>query len=143
MEKITKRQMFEAIIRWADGEVLSYTDKDGEVVEVEVDALRVFAEHEIQLLDKKAEKAKESAAKRKKEDPLYDAVKFALNDEFKTIADITEDLVAAGHDVTVAKVTYRLSKLVEAGEAEKAPIKVGGEGTKTRTVQGYRAAATE
>jgi len=141
MEKITKRQMFEAMMSWADGEGFVFIDKDGMETEVDATAVKAFAEHEIQLLDKKAEKAKESAAKRKKEDPLYDAVKFALSDEFKTIADITEDLVASGYDVTVAKVTYRLSKLVEAGEAEKTPIKVGGEGTKTRTVQGYRSTA--
>lgn len=141
MEKITKRQMFEAMMSWADGEGFVFIDKDGMETEVDATAVKAFAEHEIKLLDKKAEKAKESAAKRKKEDPLYDAVKFALSDEFKTIADITEDLVAAGYDVTVAKVTYRLSKLVEAGEAEKTPIKVGGEGTKTRTVQGYRSTA--
>ncbi len=139
MEKITKRQMYEALVNFAKGETLSY-EVDGEIVEVTDEELMAFAEHEIDLLNKKAIKAKESAAKRKKEDPLYEVVKDALGDEFKTIADITEDIVACGYaDVTVAKVTYRLNKLVEAGEAEKTPVKVGGENAKSRTVQAYKA----
>ena len=140
-EKATKRQMFEALVNFANGGAMEYTDeKTDTIFEVTDAALREFAQHELDLLDKKAEKARENAAKRKKEDPLYEVVKSALGEEFKTIADITEDLVAAGYDVTVAKVTYRLNKLVEAGEAEKTPVKVGGgDGTKTRTVQAYKA----
>lgn len=140
-EKATKRQMFEALINFAGGESLAYETEEG-LVEVTDEQLKVFAAHEIELLDKKAAKAKESAAKRKKEDPLYDIVKYALGEDFKTIADITEDIVASGYeDVTVAKVTYRLNKLVEAGDAEKTPVKVGGgeNGGKTRTVQAYKA----
>jgi len=145
-DKATKRQMFEALINFANGGAMEYTDeKTDSVMEITDEALRVFAEHEIELLDKKAVKAKESAAKRKKEDPLYAVVKDALTDEFKTIADVTEDILAAGYeDVTVAKVTYRLNKLVEAGEAEKTPMKIGGgDKGKARTVQAYRAVAAE
>lgn len=144
-EKVTKRQAYEAMINWAQGLGLVFVDKDGVETEIDSAYIKEFAEHEIELLDKKAAKAKESAAKRKKEDPLYEVVKNTLGEDFKTIADITEDIVAAGYaDVTVAKVTYRLNKLVEAGEAEKTPVKIsGGEGTKTRTVQAYRAAAAE
>lgn len=145
-DKATKRQMFEALINFANGGAMEYTDeKTDSVMEITDEALRVFAEHEIELLDKKAVKAKESAAKRKKEDPLYAVVKDALTDEFKTIADVTEDIVAAGYeDVTVAKVTYRLNKLVEAGEAEKTPMKIGGgDKGKARTVQAYRAVVAE
>ena len=140
-DKATKRQMFEALINFANGGAMEYTDeKTDSVMEITDEALRVFAEHEIELLDKKAAKAKESAAKRKKEDPLYDVVRTALGEDFKTIADITEDIVAAGYeDVTVAKVTYRLNKLVEAGEAEKTPVKIGGgDAGKARTVQAYK-----
>lgn len=145
-DKATKRQMFEALINFANGGAMEYTDeKTDSVMEITDEALRVFAEHEIELLDKKAVKAKESAAKRKKEDSLYAVVKDALTDEFKTIADVTEDILAAGHeDVTVAKVTYRLNKLVEAGEAEKTPMKIGGgDKGKARTVQAYRAVTAE
>ena len=141
-EKVTKRQMFEALINFAAGESLAYETEDG-LIELTDEQLKQFAEHEIQLLDKKAAKAKESAAKRKKEDPLYDIVKYALGEDFKTIADITEDIVASGYeDVTVAKVTYRLNKLVEAGDAEKTPVKIGGgDAGKARTVQAYRSTA--
>ena len=132
-EKATKRQMFEALVNFANGGAMEYTDeKTDSIMEITDEALRAFAEHEIELLDKKAAKAKESAAKRKKEDPLYAVVKDALTDEFKTIADVTEDLVAAGYDVTVA------------GEAEKTPIKVGGgDAGKARTVQAYKAVEAE
>ena len=141
-EKITKRQMFEALVNFAAGEALAYETEDG-LIEITDEQLKLFAEHEIELLDKKAVKAKESAAKRKKEDPLYDVVKYALGEDFKTIADITEDIVASGYeDATVAKVTYRLNKLVEAGEAEKTPVKIGGgDAGKARTVQAYRSTA--
>lgn len=141
-DKVTKRQMFEALINFANGNEMSYVDeKTNETVEITDEVLKTFAEHEIDLLDKKAAKAKENAAKRKKEDPLYAVVKDALTAEFRTIADITEDILAAGYeDVTVAKVTYRLSKLVEAGEAEKTPVKIGGgDKGKARTVQAYKA----
>ena len=141
-EKITKRQMFEALVNFAAGEALAYETEDG-LIEITDEQLKLFAEHEIELLDKKAVKAKERAAKRKKEDPLYDVVKYALGEDFKTIADITEDIVASGYeDATVAKVTYRLNKLVEAGEAEKTPVKIGGgDAGKARTVQAYRSTA--
>jgi len=144
-EKATKRQMFEALVNFANGGAMEYTDeKTDSIMEITDEALRAFAEHELELLDNRAAKAKESAAKRKKEDPLYAVVKDALTDEFQTIADVTEDLVAAGYDVTVAKVTYRLNKLVEAGEAEKTPIKVGGgDAGKARTVQAYKAVEAE
>ena len=141
-EKVTKRQMFEALANFAAGESLAYETEDG-LIEVTDEQLKLFAEHELQLLANKATKAKESAAKRKKEDPLYDIVKYALGEDFKTIADITEDIMATGYeDVTVAKVTYRLTKLVEAGEAEKTAVKVGGgDAGKARTVQAYRSTA--
>jgi hypothetical protein len=144
MKEVTKRQMFEAMVNFANGGALEYFDeKSGETIEVTDEVLRTFAEHEIQLLDKKAAKAKETAAKKKKEDPLYDVVKCALTEEFRPITEITKDIIDAGYEgVTSAKVTYRLNKLVEAGEAEKTPIKVGETG-KTRTVQGYRQAHME
>lgn len=139
-EKITKRQYFEALINWVDGKGLIFTDGEDEV-EVDVEIFKDFAQHEIELLDAKAAKARETAAKKKKEDQILDLVKVALTEEFKTIAEITEELTAAGYDVTVSKVTYRLGVLVKEGVAEKADVKVeGGEGTKTRTVKAYKLA---
>ncbi|MDV3428768.1 MAG: hypothetical protein LIR50_17395 [Bacillota bacterium] len=140
MDKLTKRNVFEALVNYATEGAMEF-EKDGAKIEVTPEEIKAFAENEIGLLDKKAAKAKERGAKKKEErDELCDAVQSALTDEFATIADIAS--LVEGEDVTVSKVTYRLNKLVAAGLAEKADIKVGGEdGKKTRTVKGYRAVA--
>ena len=134
MEKMTKRNVYEALINYANTGVMSY---DGN--EVTAEALAAFAENEIALLDKKAAKAKERAATKKAEgDELTDAVRAAMSTEtFEPIAEIAARI--EGEDVTVAKVTYRLTQLVKNGEAEKQELTIpGGEGQKARKVQGYK-----
>ena len=129
MEKITKREMFEAIVEAAKGAEFKFTAED----------VITFAENEIALLDKKAVKAKErAAAKRAEGDELTDAVRAAMSTEdFEPIAEIAARI--EGEDVTVAKVTYRLTQLVKNGEAEKTELTIaGGEGQKARKVQGYK-----
>ncbi len=129
MEKITKREMYEAIIEAVNGGEWKY----------DADAVVDFCENEIALLDKKAAKAKETAAKKRAEgDELTDAVRAALSeDTFEAIADIAARI--EGEDVTVSKVTYRLTQLVKNNEAEKSEIEVaGGEGQKKRKIMGYR-----
>ena len=129
MEKITKRDMYEAIIALAATGEMKY-DKD-EYID--------FCQNEIALLDKKAAKAKETAAKKRAEgDELTDAVRAALsNEQLEPIADIAARI--EGDDVTVSKVTYRLTQLVKNGEAEKGEISIpGGEGVKARKIMGYR-----
>lgn len=129
MEKITKREMFEAIIEAAKGAEFKFTAED----------VIAFAENEIALLDKKAVKAKERAAtKRAEGDELTAAVRAAMSTEdFEPIAEIAARI--EGEDVTVAKVTYRLTQLVKNGEAEKQELTIaGGEGQKARKVQGYK-----
>ncbi len=138
MEKITKREMYEALINLATTGKLEYETADG-VVGVTEDALKTFAENEISLLDKKAVKAKERAAQKRAEgDELTDAVRAAMSTEdFEPIAEIAARI--EGEDVTVAKVTYRLTQLVKNGEAEKTELTIpGGEGQKARKVQGYK-----
>lgn len=137
MEKITKRQMYTALINYAENGTFSFPTDDGVMV-VAPDEIVAFAENEIELLDKKVAKAKESAAKKKNEaDGLMEAVAEALSDDFEPIAEIAARI--EGDDVTVSKVTYRLNKLVENGLAEKQPIKVpGSDGKKSRSIQGYR-----
>lgn len=138
MEKITKREMYEALINLATTGNLEYDSAEGAVT-VTGDALKAFAENEIALLDKKAVKAKERAAtKRAEGDALTDAVRAAMStEEFEPIADIAARI--EGEDVTVAKVTYRLTQLVKNGEAEKSELTIpGGEGQKSRKVQGYK-----
>ena len=132
MEKLTKRSVYEALLKMVETGTLEITE----------DELKTFCENEIALLDKKAEKAKERAAtKRAEGDALTDAVRGALTGEFEPIADIAARI--EGDDVTVSKCTYRLNKLVENGIAEKQAIKVpGSDGKKNRSIQGYRRAAS-
>ena len=97
MEKITKREMYEAI---------KATFETGEC-EYPAEAVIAFCEKEIASLDAKAAKAKERAAAKKAEaDVLYDQVKDALTDEFATIADIAAAVAEVNPDATVSKVTY-------------------------------------
>lgn len=129
MEKITKREMYEAIIAVVSAGEFKY-DKDDYID---------FCQKEIELLDKKAAKAKETAAKKKADgDQLTEAVYAVLSaEEFEPIADITARI--EGDDVTIAKVTYRLGQLVKAEKAEKSEIEVaGGEGQKKRKIAAYR-----
>jgi ElaB/YqjD/DUF883 family membrane-anchored ribosome-binding protein len=129
MEKMTKREIYAQLITLADTGKMELSDAD----------LKAFAEKEIELLDKKAAKAKEAAAKKRAEgDELTDAVRAALSDDtFEPIAEIAARI--EGADVTVAKVTYRLTQLVKNGEAEKQEITIPAteDGGKARKIQGY------
>ena len=137
MEKMTKRNVYEALINLANTGNLVYASDEGDVT-VTGEALIAFAENEIALLDKKAVKAKERAAtKRAEGDELMEAVYGVLSADFEPIADIAARI--EGEDVTVAKVQYRLRKLAEAGRAEKAELTIPAtEGSKARKVVGYR-----
>ena len=138
MEKMTKRNVYEALINYANSGVMAYAADEGDVV-VSAEALTAFAENEIALLDKKAVKAKERAATKKAEgDELTAVVRQVMStEEFEPIADIAARI--EGEDVTVAKVQYRLTQLVKNGEAEKEQITIpGGEGQKARKIMAYR-----
>ena len=134
--KITKAMVLTAIEGYFVGmEADEIVDGDVTVADV----LEYAAKTKEQLATKAA-KAKEKAAEKKVEgDELRDAVQAALTDEFEPIADIAARV--EGEDVTVAKVTQRLTALVKAGLAEKAEIKVSAEGEKTRKIMGYKAVA--
>lgn len=131
MEKITKREMFEAI---------KETFETGEC-KFDADVVKAFCDKEIAALDAKAAKAKERAAAKKAEaDVLMDQVRGVLTGDFATIADIAAAVAEVNADATVSKVTYRLTKLVEAGEAEKTDVTVPGvDGAKARKVKAFRA----
>lgn len=121
-KKITKRDNFTTIA--------------GILAEAGHDTLVEFINHEIELLDNKAAKAKANAAKKKVEgDALTDAVAAALTDELTTIADIAEKVEFDG-EVSVAKVQYRLNALEKAGRARKEQITVG-EGTSKRKLMAF------
>ena len=137
MEKMTKRNVYEALINLGTNGNLTYTTDEGEV-EITGEDLVAFAENEISLLDKKAVKAKErAAAKRAEGDALTEAVFNVLTEEFEPIADIT--VRVEGEDVSLAKVGYRLRTLAAAGRAEKTELTIPAtETSKTRKVVGYR-----
>jgi glutathione S-transferase len=131
MEKITKREMFEAI---------KETFETG-TCKFDAATVMAFCDKEIASLDAKAAKAKERAAAKKAEaDVLMDQVRDTLTGEFQTIADIAAAVAEVNADATVSKVTYRLTKLVEAGDAEKTDVTVPGvDGAKARKVKAFRA----
>ena len=130
MEKITKREMFEAI---------KETFETG-TCKFDAATVMAFCDKEIASLDAKATKAKERAAAKKAEaDVLMDQVRDALTGEFQTIADIAAAVAEVNPDATVIKVTYRLTKLVENQVAEKTDISVPGvDGGKSRKVKAFR-----
>lgn len=133
MEKITKREMYEAI---------KETFETGSC-KFDAAAVMEFCDKEIAALDAKAAKAKERAAAKKAEaDVLMTQVEEALTGEFQTIADIAAAVAEVNADATVSKITYRLTKLVESGVAEKTDVTIpGSEGVKARKVKAFRALA--
>lgn len=129
-EKITKKDRYNRMI-----EILTGCDVDDAADLID------FCEHEIELLDKKSTRAKASAAEKKTEaDPLTEAVKAALTDDFRGIADITNSLDAS-FEATTSKVGNRLSNLVKAGFAEDTFSSIPStEGGKARKIKTYRLA---
>ena len=124
-KKITKKENFI--------EIAAFLTEAGKIEWADV------INHEIELLDNKAAKAKAAAAKKKTEgDALRDAVQAVLTDELQTIADITAKV--EGEDVSAAKVQYRLNALVGAGIAVKEQVTVG-EGESRRKLMAYRIAS--
>ena len=125
-KKITKRDNFNAII--------------GVLIDADREDLAKVIEHEIELLDNKAAKAKATAAKKKTEgDALRDAVQAVLTDELQTIKEITEKVEFEGFDGSQAKVQYRLNALVNAEIAVKEQVSVG-EGETKRKLMAYKLA---
>lgn len=132
MEKLVKRDYYDAIIS-----VMTTGETD-----IAPEKIIEFCEAEKVLLEKKAMKAKERAAKKATEaDELYTIVEEVLSDEYKTIAEITAAVEAKDSTATTQKVTWRLGQLVENGVAVKKQITIhGSEGVKARKLQAYKLA---
>ena len=130
--KVTKKEFYGEIIAKFEGSESAVDVTAAEVIE--------FCKKEIAALDRKAEKARENAAKKKVEgDALTDAVFAVLTDEATTIADVTAKVES--EDATPSKVGYRLRVLAETGRAIKEEITVPGvEGAKARKLVAYRLA---
>lgn len=124
---MTKKEKLNAILT-----ILTEGNADTELID--------YCENEIALLDKKAIRAKEAAAKKRAEgDAFMEVVADYLTPSLQTLAAITTALAAANEeDITTHKVSYRLSQLVKAGRAEKGEITVD-----KRKMTGYRLAEIE
>ena len=133
---MTKREVFEAIITATNAGSVSVEGMTSEEVVA-------FFENEIGNLDKRAERSRATAAKKREAgDALTETVKGILTDDFQTIADIATQI--EGEDVTASKVTYRLNALVKEGYAEKADVQVPGvDGAKARVVKAFKIAPQE
>lgn len=93
------------------------TEKQAEYVE--------FIEKQIEALDKRKAAAAARAEKKKAEsDALTDAIYELIGDKLVTVDEIT--VAFDDEEVTRAKVTARLGKLVNAGLIEKEPVRVDG-----------------
>lgn len=138
--KITKTNKLNAIIAILDNiaeDAVAITIGDTEV-EITKEDLIAYCEGEIEAIAKKAAKAKETAAKKKAEDPLYGIVKEALTAEPQIIADITEKVNETAPDASLHMVTYRLTKLTEDNVAKKVQVTIPATGnSKAKKVQAY------
>ena len=129
--KITKREKYEAIIN---------VFKTGETA-IDPEILIAFCEDEIASLEKKAAKAKETAAAKKAApDALVATIESALTGEFQTVAEILAVVNETDAEATAQKVVYRLGKMVEAGSVERTEVSVPAtETSKARKVKAFRA----
>lgn len=141
MTKITKRDNYNTLLA-----LVNDAQSEGMLkVEGEYERLVQFINHEIELMDKRTEKAKTYAKSKsaKAGDELADMALEALKEigDVVTIADIVE-VVNKNHEnagATSGKLAYRLNKLVEAGLAEKSDVVIKEEGKGSRKVNGYKA----
>ena len=102
------------------------------------DELIEFFDNEVMLLDKKVERSRTSAAKKREAgDPLMEMVRSVLTEDYQTVSDILSNI--EDEDATASKIIYRLNALVKSGEVEKADVQVpGSEGVKSRIIKAYR-----
>lgn len=136
--KITKRDNYNTLREC----VLDHMDW---FEEGEADLLVAFIDKELENLDKRAANAKKYAAKNKASaDALTEAVLDVLTetDAYMTIPQIVA-AIDADLGPTPQKLTYRLNKLVEAGNIEKETTSVKEEGKAARKINVYRIKAEE
>ena len=120
--KITERDIYNAMINGT----------------IDAETLAAFAEKKIAQLDKRNEGAKRrAAAKRAAGDELKELVLSFVGEDAQSRAQITNAMVAAGHEVTVGKVGARLNQLVADGEIVKEKGKTLGEDGKSKAVTLY------
>lgn len=135
-KKITKKAMYATVLDiLADAEGRGFALPEG----MDFGALSDFVNHEIELLDKKAESAAKRAADKKIQgDALRDRIRDVLTSDFKTIAEIVSAL--GDPDVSAQMVTARLTQLINLELVEKDSVSVPAitDGGKARKVTAYR-----
>lgn len=140
MEKnVTKREFYTALINFANGGTLAVDRGEDGIYEITNDEIIEFAENEIALLDKRGEKAKERAAKKKTEaDPIKEAVLAILAnaEDFMTANDVKDQI--EDEDITKSKISNRLTQLFNAGIVEKAEVSVVKEDGKKGKRMAYK-----
>ena len=109
-----------------------------DVVTVTQEDIQNFASKKLAALERKKEKARENAAKKRAEgDKLGKVVESVLTNEFQTadevLASVLEVWDGDEADATRQKVIYRLSNLVKLEKAEKTDVKVD-----KRTIKAYK-----
>ena len=135
-EKMTKKDRYEIAIK-----IFEKTDM---LADESREDMIAFAKHEIEILDNKAAKAKETAEKNKAAaDELVDVVRAALTSDYQTINEIVAKI--NDPDVTAGKVQYRLRALVDVGVAEKQEVSIPGTaaGAKARKLIAFRLIVAE
>lgn len=135
-KKITKKAMYATVLDiLADAEGRGFALPEG----MDFGALSDFVNHEIELLDKKAESAAKRAADKKIQgDALRDRIRDVLTSDFKTIAEIVSAL--GDPDVSAQMVTARLTQLINLELVEKDSVSVPAitDSGKARKVTAYR-----
>lgn len=127
-KKITKRDVLCALRYYVEEDEINVPVND---VTVTTDDILDYIDTTLEQLDKKNEKAKERNAKKKEEsDAIVEAIAELLNETPQTTPEILEKL--GMEDLTPAKVSARITKLVKTGRAYKSKVKVGD-----RTLMGY------
>lgn len=111
VKKATKKENYEMLMEIVEN---SNSEIKAELVE--------FITKQIESIDAKAAKAKEKAAEKRAEgDELRAAVKSVLTNELQTAEMILGQI--EGEELTKAKITARLTQLINAGEAVKEEVK--------------------
>lgn len=132
--KTTKRDNFATIRTLIETSMLDNETQDN---------LLTFIDHEVELLDKRAASAKKYAKKgTKAQDAMANAIAEALIAAEKpmSIPEIIE-VLDADLSATTQKVTYRLTKMVEAGTVTKTTESVKEDGSKAHKVCFYSVVA--
>lgn len=132
--KITKKEIYQIIREFA---ATANPDVFGN--DILADDVVDFCDNEIEILDHRAEKAKENQAKKKAEsDALKQTLAGMLTNDFMIIADFVARL--DDEEITSQRVSTRLSALAAEGIAEKQEVVVEmASGTRARRIA-YRLA---